>query len=320
MIDLPIFPVEASTVALQVDLLLTALVALSSFFTFVVLVLMVYFGLKYRRGRAADRSNPPTGNTKVELGWIFGLLVLSVGAFTWATIQYFNMRRPPESALEVSVVGQQWMWKFQHPDGQREIDELHVPLGRPVRLTMASQDVIHSFYIPAFRLKYDVIPGRFTQMWFEATKTGEFHIFCAEYCGTNHAQMTGKIIVMEPREYQQWLSGERVGASMADTGEQLFTQLGCNSCHVPGSDDRAPQLAGIFGTQEQLQSGETVTVDENYIRESIIFPQRKIVAGYDPIMPTYEGRAAEEQILQLIAYIRSLGEASEAVGNAGSEN
>lgn len=320
MIDLPIFPVEASTVALQVDLLLTALVALSSFFTLIVLVLMVYFGLKYRRGRSADRSNPPLTNTKVELGWVFGLLMLSVGVYTWATIQFFNMRRPPENALEVSVVGQQWMWKFQHPDGQREIDELHVPVGRPVRLTMASQDVIHSLYIPAFRLKYDVIPGRFTQMWFEATKTGEFHIFCAEYCGTNHAQMIGTIIVMEPREYQQWLSGHQEGASMAGTGEQLFNQLGCNSCHVSGSDDRAPQLAGIFGTQEQIQSGETVTVDENYIRESIVFPQRKIVAGYDPIMPTYEGRVSEEQILQLIAYIRSLGAESDTGGNGGSGN
>lgn len=315
MIDLPIFPVEASTVALQVDLLLTALVALSGFFTLVVLVLMVYFGFKYRRGRSVDRSNPPTGNVKMELGWIFGLLVLSVGTFTWATIQFFNMRRPPENPLEVSVVGQQWMWKFQHPDGQREIDELHVPVGRPVRLTMASQDVIHSFYVPAFRLKYDVIPGRFTHMWFEATKTGEFHIFCAEYCGTNHAQMTGTITVMEPREYQEWLSDQRVGASLAATGERLFTQLGCTGCHVAGAGERAPQLEGIFGTEVQLQSGETVTVDENYIRESIIFPQRKIVAGYEPIMPTFEGRVSEEQILELIAYIRSLGGGSESDGD-----
>lgn len=307
MDDLPIFPIEASTVAIDVDLLLTGLVAISAFFTLIVLILIVYFGLKYRRGKAADRSNPPLTSIKIELAWIFGLILLSVGAYTWATVIFFNMNRPPEETIDISVVGLQWMWKFQHADGQREINELHVPVGYPVRLVMTSQDVIHSFYVPAFRLKNDVIPGRYTELWFEATKTGEFHLFCAEYCGTNHAEMIGKIIVMDPRAYQEWLGGQPVGVSMVQAGEELFTQLGCSSCHVAGAGVRAPTLAGVFGSEVRLASGETVVADEEYIRESIFFPQEKIVTGYDPIMPSYQGRVSEEQVLQLIAYIRSLG-------------
>lgn len=306
MVDLPLFPIEASTVALDVDLLLTGLVAISSIFTLIVLILMVYFGLKYRRGKAADRRDPPLTSLKVELGWIFGLILLSVGAYTWATLVFFRMTRPPDETIDISVVGLQWMWKFQHADGQREINELHVPVGYPVRLIMTSQDVIHSFYVPAFRLKQDVIPGRYTELWFEATKTGEFHLFCAEYCGTNHAEMIGKVIVMDPRAYQEWLAGQPVGVSMVQAGEELFTQLGCSGCHVAGAGVRAPALAGVFGSEVRLASGETVVADEAYIRESILFPQEKIVDGYDPIMPSYQGRVSEEQIMQLIAYIRSL--------------
>jgi cytochrome c oxidase subunit 2 len=317
MVDLPIFPIEASTIAIHVDLLLTGLVAISTVFTLIVLVLMVYFGLKYRRGKTADRSNPPLASTKIELAWIFGLILLSVGAYTWATVIFFNMNRPPEETIDISVVGLQWMWKFQHADGQREINELHVPVGYPVRLVMTSQDVIHSFFVPAFRLKNDVIPGRYTELWFEATKTGEFHLFCAEYCGTNHAEMIGKIIVMDPRAYQEWLGGQPVGVSMVQAGEELFTELGCSSCHVAGAGVRAPTLAGMFGSEVRLASGETVVADEAYIRESILFPQEKIVTGYDPIMPSYQGRVSEEQIMQLIAYIRSL---SGETGPEGGED
>lgn len=311
MIDLPFFPVEASTIARDVDLLLLGLLALSGFFTFIVVALIFYFGIKYRRGREADRSNPPTGNLKMELGWIFGLLVLSVGTFTWATILFFRMTSPPEDALEISVVGLQWMWKFQHPGGQREIDELHVPVGTPVRLTMTSEDVIHSFYVPAFRVKHDVIPGKYSNLWFEASKTGEYHILCAEYCGTNHSVMRGTVIVMTPRQYQDWLGEGQAGATPAESGRELYQQLGCAGCHDPGSGVQAPPLEGLFGRQVELQSGQTVTADEEYIRESILFPQRKVVAGYDPIMPTFENRVTEEEILQLIALIKSLSEDSE---------
>lgn len=307
MTNLPFFPEKASSIAQSTDLLLLALLALGSFFTFVVVALIFYFGVKYRRGKKADRSNPPVANTKVELGWVFGLFILSVGTFTWATLLYFRIMSPPQDALEISVVAQQWMWKFQHPDGQREIDQLHVPVGEPVRLIMTSQDVIHSFFVPAFRLKYDVLPGQYTSLWFEATKTGEYSLLCAEYCGTNHSKMLGTIFVLEPSAYEDWLSGGgQAGPTLVDSGRQLFDQLGCGGCHAPGSGVNAPSLSGLFGSQVKLDTGQTVTADENYIRESILYPQRKIVAGYQPIMPTFEGRISEEQVLQLIAYIKSL--------------
>jgi cytochrome c oxidase subunit 2 len=307
MVELPFFPPQASTVAGQVDLLLLALIGLSSVFTLIVVALIAYFGIKYRRGRSADRSQPPEGNVKMELSWVAGLLVLAVGTFTWASLIYLRSFNPPGKSLDIYVVGKQWMWKFQHQEGPREIDTLHVPVNRPVRLVMTSQDVIHSLYIPAFRLKYDVIPGRYTDLYFEANQTGEYHIFCTEYCGTNHSQMRGTVIVMEPRDYQAWLSGSTVSAPLSQAGQDLFTQLGCSSCHAAGANVRAPSLVGLFGSQVPLEGGGSVTADESYIRESIFFPQKKIVAGYDPIMPTYDGRITEEQMLQLVAYIKSLG-------------
>ena len=323
--QLPFFPVAASTVAGQTDLLLTLLIGLSSFFSGIVLILIFYFGIKYRRGRDVDRSNPPVGNTRMELAWMGGLLVLGLGTFTWATFQYYNITRIPKDAMEMYVVGQQWMWKFQHTEGQQEINDLHVPLGRPVRLIMTSEDVIHSFYVPAFRLKYDVIPGRYTNLWFQATRAGQYHIFCAEFCGTNHSRMIGTIIVMEPREYAAWLSGggqSQGSVPVAQAGQQLFQQLGCSSCHVQGAGATAPTLEGLFGQTVPLEGGGTAIADESYIRESILFPERQIVAGYQPIMPTYEGRISEEQLLQIVAYIKSLSNpsapAGQPAGGAGS--
>jgi cytochrome c oxidase subunit 2 len=308
MNDFPLFPEQASTIAPQVDLLLLVLIAISSVFTLLVVVLIVYFGIRYHRRNRVDRTNAPTSSLRVELGWIFGLLFLAMGAYTWATILYYNLFRPPANTLDIYVIGQQWMWKVQHPQGPSEINELHVPRGRPVRLIMISEDVIHSFYVPAFRIKYDVLPGRYSNLWFEATKTGEFFLHCAEYCGTQHADMGGRVIVMEPRAYQEWLTGGQTGAPVTNQGEALVTELGCSSCHAEGATVPAPSLAGIFGRTEEMENGETVTVDESYLRESILLPQEKIVAGYDPIMPSYEGRVSEEQLLQLIAYIQSLGD------------
>lgn len=312
MPELPFFPPAVSTVAGWVDLLLLVLLGLSSIFTLIVLFLIFFWGIRYRRGRRVDRSNPPLTNVKIEMGWMGGLLFLGLGTFIGAAIVYFQIMRPPPDALDVYVVGQQWMWKVQHPEGPREINELHVPAGRPVRLTMISQDVIHSFFVPAFRLKFDVLPGRYTTMWFEATEPGEYHIFCAEYCGTNHSRMRGQVVVMTPAEYERWLSeggqaGEP-GLPLAQAGEQLFTQLGCSGCHAAESNERAPTLAGLFGQQVPLDDGSTVLADEAYIRESILFPNERVVAGYQPIMPTYEGRIDEEQLLQLVEYIRSLGD------------
>ena len=305
------FPEQASTFASQVDLLLIVLTALGGFFTTVVVILIIYFGIRYRRGTHADRSEPPTTSLKVEIAWVLGILFLGMGTYTWAAITYFNMRRPPDSALEVYALGMQWMWQFQHPQGQREINELHVPVGTPVRVIMISQDVIHSLYIPAFRLKFDVLPGRYTDLWFEATKPGEYHLFCAEYCGTLHAGMIGRVVVMEPAEYQDWLGGIQAGAPLTESGEQLFTQLGCSSCHAADSNVEAPSLEGLFGQPVVLEDGSTVTADETYIRESILFPMRKIVAGYEPIMPSYEERISEGQLLELVSYIKSLGTSNE---------
>jgi cytochrome c oxidase subunit 2 len=305
--NLPFFPPQASTVAGQVDLLLLALIGLSAFFSSIVLALIIYFGVRYRRGNAVDRSDPPTTSLRVELGWIFGLLILGLGIYTWAAIQFFNMFRPAENSLDIYVVGLQWMWKFQHLEGNSEINTLHVPQGRPVRLVMTSEDVIHSLYVPAFRLKHDVIPGRYTNLFFEATRPGEYPIFCAEFCGTDHSRMIGRVIVMEQQRYQEWLSGG-TGAQVppASAGEGLFEQLGCTSCHVQGAGQIAPSLEGLFGQEVALADGSTATADENYLRESILDPQAKIVAGFDPIMPTYQGQVSEEQLLQIIAYIRSL--------------
>ena len=324
MVNLPFFPPQASTVSGQVDLLLLALIGLSSVFTLIVVALIAYFGIKYRRGKSVDRSSPPVGNVKMELSWIGGLLILAVGTFTWASLIYLRSFNPPDKSLDIYVIGKQWMWKFQHQEGPREIDTLHVPVNRPVRLIMTSQDVIHSLYIPAFRLKYDVIPGRYTNLYFTASKTGEYHIFCTEYCGTNHSRMRGTVIVMEPRDYQTWLSGSTVSAPLSQAGQDLFAQLGCTGCHATGASVRAPSLVGLFDSQVPLEGGGSVTADESYIRESVFFPQKKIVAGYDPIMPTYEGRITEEQMLQLVAYIKSLGGGSSQGGEnspqSGSES
>jgi len=309
--DLPFLPPQASTVAGQVDLLFLVLVLLATFFTSIVLILIVFFGIRYRGGKVADRSNPPTTSLKVELGWVFGLLVLVMGTYFWAAIQYFNMFRPPERTQDIYVLGLQWMWKFQHPEGIQEINTLHIPVGRDIRLIMISEDVIHSFYVPEFRLKYDVIPGRYTNLFFQATKPGTYNIFCAEFCGTEHSKMIGQVIVMDPSDYENWLSsGGAVAQPIASSGEQLFQEFGCDGCHVTGVGTIAPSLDGLFGKQETLQDGQTVIADESYIRESILLPQEKIVAGYQPVMPTYEGQISEEQLVQLVEYIKGLGASS----------
>jgi cytochrome c oxidase subunit II len=302
----PLVPEQASTLAEHTDTLFSFLLAVSAFFAGLIFLLVLYFAVKYRRRSPVERPRPIFGNLLLELVWTLIPLGLTMIMFIWGTSLYVTAYRPPAGALEVFVVGKQWMWKLQHPEGQREIDELHIPMGRPIRLTMTSEDVIHSFFIPAFRIKKDVLPGRYTTIWFEATKPGEYHLFCTQYCGTNHAAMIGRVVVMKPVDYERWLGGA-AGESMVSAGERLFQAEGCIGCHRLDGTGPAPSLVGVFGKPVQLQGGETVTADADYIRESILSPMAKIVAGYQPIMPTFQGRLSEEQLLRLIAYIKSLG-------------
>jgi cytochrome c oxidase subunit 2 len=226
--------------------------------------------------------------------------------FFWGAIVFVKAQRPPPGALEVQVVGKQWMWKLQHPQGRREINALHVPTGTPVRLRMISEDVIHSFFIPAFRVKRDVLPGRYAELWFEATRPGEYDLYCTEYCGTDHADMRGKVVVMDPSDYTAWLN-ESTEETMAVAGGRLFEQFRCNTCHHAGPDARGPNLAGLFGTMVPV-SGELVPAEESYIRESILQPRAKVHAGYEAVMPTFENQLSEEQVYQLVEFVRSLGQ------------
>lgn len=298
-----LFPEQASTIARDVDALYFFLVSVAAFFTLLIGALVVTFAIRYRRNARVDRSNPPSSNL-LEIGWSIVPLVLSLVMFYWGAVVYFRMHQAPPNADEIYVVGKQWMWKIQHPNGRREVNELHVPVGRPIALKMISEDVIHDFYIPAFRVKMDVLPGRFTKMWFEATKVGSYHLFCAEYCGTSHSQMIGKVVVMEPSDYAAWLSGETVGQSAEVTGKQLYEQFRCDTCHRQAG--RCPPLDGIFGKTVRLANGQTTIANEEYLRRSILEPNADLVAGYQAVMPTYKGQIGEEAILQIIAYLKTL--------------
>jgi cytochrome c oxidase subunit 2 len=267
----------------------------------------VIFAVRYQK-RAGREATPIEGSTAVEIAWTtipFGIFLF---IFAWGAYIYFLERTPPKDSSDVYTVAKQWMWKFQHLEGHREINELHVPVGRDIRMIMTSQDVIHSFYVPAFRVKQDVLPGRYTVAWFHATKPGTYHLFCAEYCGTNHSGMIGDVVVMEPAQYQAWLSGGGAMGSLAQTGEGIFQSLGCSTCHRMDTQGRGPNLLGIFGKPVLLEDGRTVAADENYIRESIVNPQAKVVSGFKPIMPTFQGIVSEEQVNALVAYVKSLSQ------------
>ena len=302
--NLRLFPEQASTAAPRVDALYSFLWWVTGFFTLLIFVLIVYFALKYRR-RSKLTPGPVGTSYALELAYTIIPFVIVMVIFFWGARVYFFIYRPPADALNVHVIGKQWMWKVQHENGRREINELHVPLNQPVLLTIASQDVIHSFFIPAFRVKVDAVPNRFTKMWFTATKTGTYHLFCAEYCGTLHSGMIGKVTVMEPEAYQAWLSGSAgTDEAPVEAGRQLFTSLGCVTCH--GSV--APTMAGLFMSKRELQDGSTAVADDNYLRESILDSTERVVAGYAPIMPSFRGQISEEQLMNLIAYIKSLRE------------
>lgn len=301
----PLFPTAASTGANDVDALSWFLIAVTGAVTLLVFVLMVFFLFRYRHSKHPV-AEQVSGSIPLELAWSLIPLGIFMIFFVWGARIYVAEATPPRDSLQVYVVAKQWMWKLQHENGVREINTLHVPVDRDVRLTMISQDVIHSFWVPEFRVKADVLPGRYTTLWFHANHTGTYHINCSEFCGTLHSQMVGSLIVMEPAEYNKWLSEGGAMGSFSATGQKLFQQYGCTTCHRFDTQGRGPNLNGVYGKPVLLSDGRTVIADEAYIRESIVNPGAKIVAGFQPIMPSFQGIVSEDQLLALIAYVKSL--------------
>ena len=302
----PLFPQNASTLAGRVDALYFFLVAIAVFFSVLITGLITFFFFRYKRQKPNEVGKEVHGGMLLEIAWTVIPLGIVMVIFFWSASVFFSITRPPDETMNVYVVGKQWMWKFQHLNGQREINELHVPLGRAVKLIMTSEDVIHDVYVPAFRVKADVLPGRYTTIWFEATQTGRYHLFCAEYCGTKHSGMIGEVVVMEPNDFQTWVNGGAGEGSLANAGQKLFQDLACVTCHRADAQGRGPVLTDLFGKTVQLQGGTTATADEAYIRESILNPSAKVVSGYQPIMPTFQGLVSEDGLLQLIEYVKSL--------------
>jgi len=304
---IPLIPESASTLSWKVDALYFYLSGVTVFFSLLISVVLIFFVIRYRRRTPYEIPRPVAGSHKLETLWSVIPFIIAMTFFAWGASVYYEQYRPPQNAVEIYVVGKQWMWKIQHSTGQREINELHIPVGRKIKLIMTTEDVIHDFFVPAFRLKTDVVPGKYTTQWFEATKPGTYRLFCAEYCGMNHSGMIGQVVVMEPREFDNWLSGNAGNTTPAVAGQQLYQSLGCVSCHgANGEGGRGPTLAGVFGRQVQLANNQTIRADEVYIRESIINPQAKLVTGFGPIMPTFQGQVSEDQLMQLLAFIKSL--------------
>ncbi len=316
------WPRAASSYAGEVDVLFLALLALCFLVAASVFGTILFFCIRYREGSTVPRTASPDTKTSLEIAWMAVPLILFLALFAWAGWLFLKMYTPPRDATPIYVTGKQWMWKIEYQDGRREINTLHVPLDQDIVLTMTSEDVIHSFFVPAFRVKKDVVPGRYTQLWFRATRPGSYRLFCSQYCGADHATMTGWVVVMGPSDYQAWLegadgipplsSGGAACPNLASQGGRLFHQFGCAGCHDVNSTIRAPQLEGLYGRPVPLSDGTVVTADDQYLRDSILLPNKQIVAGFAPIMPTFEGRLTEEQVNQLVAYLRSLRDQSPA--------
>lgn len=321
--QMPFMPPQASTVAARSDAVTLVITLVGLVFALGVAITIAWFAVKYRKGNRVNRVLPGHEGVALELTWTIIPLIIAIGLFVWSTSVYFSIARVPNNAMEVYVVGKQWMWKLQQPNGRWEMNELHVPLGRAVKLTMISEDVIHDFFIPAFRVKMDVVPGRYTQLWFQPTQTGRFHIFCSQYCGTNHAIMGGYVHVMKPADYQKWLEQGNVDKTVASNGERLFRSLGCTGCHGANSSVRAPSLVGLYNQNRPIQipggGNRVVKADYRYLHDAIILPEKEIAAGYQPIMPSYKGRVSEEEVLQLVDYIKTMG-TSNGTSNGSARN
>ncbi len=324
--EFTLFPEQASTFASKVDALYGFALAVSAFFSLAIALAIFFFFIRFRRREKGEVGHQGHGSMVLEVVWSIVPLVITMILFAWGAVIFIDMKTVPEDATEYFATAKQWMWKFQHPEGQREINTLHVPVGEKIKLTMTSEDVIHSFFVPAFRVKQDVLPGRYTTIWFTPEKVGQYHLFCTEYCGSHHSQMIGSVTVMEPDDYQAWLSGAGGAVAARDLGEQLFEQYICNTCHFEDGSGRGPSLVGIVGQEAKFVDGTTRLRDEEYLRESILTPAKSVVEGYLQIMPTYQGQLSEVSLLQLISYIKSLSgdageeEASPVVADAGVDS
>ena len=322
-----LWPDTASSIAGQVDALYAFFVVVSAFFSLLIAFLVIFFAIKYRfrtgyipAGNADDGHS--VGGMVLEIVWSVIPLGLSMIMFAWGASIYFTESRPPNDSMQIFVTGKRWMWKIQHMEGAREINELHIPINRNIKLTMTSEDVIHDFFIPAFRTKADILPGKYTTEWFRPTKIGAYHIFCAEYCGTKHSGMVGTVYVLSEADYGEWLARGSGEGSVAEQGQSLFNQLGCGNCHpnaINNYNGRAPNLAGIYNNRVSLKDGSVTRADEAYIRESILFPQSKLVAGYDDIMPTFQGLLSEEGMIKVIEYVKSLSPKVAGVSSAAPQ-
>ncbi len=318
-IGFPLFPQSASTFAPRVDAIYFFGLGVAAFFSLLIAAAILYLAVRYRRRAPDDVGTPEKAALWLEVTWSVIPLGVLLFMFAWGTKVFLDVTRPPRGAVEYTVVAKQWMWKIQHPSGRREINHLHVPVGQPTKLVMTSEDVIHSFFVPAFRAKMDVIPGRYTTFWFEAATPGTYQLFCAEYCGVEHSRMGGTITVLEPRDYEDWLAAAGPPPAEVVTGPELFAAKACDTCHRTDSNLQAPYLAGAFGSTVELADGSRATVDEAYLRESMLDPGAKLVKGYAPLMPTYAGQLTEEEIAQLILYIKSLGGGAQAAAAAPAE-
>lgn len=308
---IPLFPEQASTFAWQVDYLYFYLVAISLFFTVGIVVALFFFVIKYRERKKYATPDEIHGSIVLETVWSIIPFIISMTIFLGGAIVYYNQYRMPDDAMPIYVVGKQWMWKIQHETGQREINELHVPVNRKIKLTMTTEDVLHDFSVPAFRTKADVVPGRYTHLWFEATKPGKYHLYCAEYCGLNHSGMGGYVYVMEQRDFDNWLAGNVSGQTPVEAGRDLFeNRLGCASCHAGGPQQRGAKLEGIYGKEVKFVGGSSTIVNDEYLRNSILNPGSQVVEGFQPIMPSFKGQVTEEQLISLVAYIKSLSGAA----------
>lgn len=318
MLNFPMSPPSASNFATEHDIIFYLLVALTVLFSTIVGIAILIFVIRYRQGKKVDRSRPVHEHLPLELTWSIIPMLLGLGVFFGGAKVFVDMRTPPKDATEIFVIGKQWMWHAQHANGVRENNMLHVPVGKPVQLTMISQDVIHAFYIPAFRVQYHVVPGRYTSMWFTATKPGNYHLFCGMYCGTQHSEMVGTVVAMEPKEFAAWLANGGNDAhpmTMAEAGAKKFAQLGCGNCHTGQSTERGPTLYGLAGTTRQFNDGTNAVANDEYLRESILNPYNRVTKGYTyQTMPAYAGQIGEADVLNLIAYMKSLGTAPAATG------